>query len=386
MTLPDGTELFFVSNGHGEDEIAASILDALAPTDAQRTRIAAWAQVGHGDRYKARGIKTLGPEHHLPSEGFGTVSIGNFVKDLKAGFIRTYFDQARYARTLRGSPALMVAIGDIIPLLAGRLSGMQTLFYSAPKSAHYGGYDGHTVLERHLMKRCTKVMARDALTAKRLTRSGVRAECLGNPVMDRLDGTRDTKLRPTGKTVVVLLAGSRADAVQNTRTLLAGLANAASDCHGLIAAHPGLEETALLANLPTGWSVSGHDLTHRSGATATLMKARFADALASADLALGMAGSANEQAVGLGLPLIAVPGAGNQGPAFQRMKARYFGASALSVEADPTAMGAALDRLIADPARRLDMAEAGRELMGPRGGSQAIAQEIAAHLAWELRG
>ncbi|MEL7460341.1 MAG: lipid-A-disaccharide synthase-related protein [Pseudomonadota bacterium] len=381
MILPPETDILFVSNGHGEDAIAAAILDELAPDSARRARIAAWPQVGHGHRYTDRGIATLGPEHHLPSEGFGTVSLTAFLKDLRAGFIGTYLAQARFARRLRGAPALMVAIGDVVPLLAGALSGMRTIFYSAPKSAHYGGYDGHDWLDRMGMKRCEAVLTRDALTAQRLANKGLPAQFLGNPVMDGL--AAPDRAGPGDTARVVLLAGSRADALANTATLLAGLAAATRPCHGVIAAHDGFDTAALATALPQGWRATGTDLSHSGGATAEVVKRRFGEALQSADIAVGMAGTANEQAVGVGLPLIAAPGAGNQGPAFQRMKTRYFGAAARSVPADAAAIGAAIDALLADPALCATMGQAGRALMGPPGGSAAISALIARTAGWE---
>ena len=383
VTLPPNTDVLFVSNGHGEDAIAAAILDELAPDEARRSRIVAWPQVGTGQRYTDRGIVTLGPQQDLPSEGFGTVSLGNFFKDLRAGFVGSYLRQARYARSLRGQAQLLVAIGDIVPLMAGGLSRMRTLFYSAPKSAHYGGYDGHTPIERVFMKRCDAIWTRDPLTADRLTRTGVRAQYLGNPMMDGLEGKSDPRLRPQDRTVAVLLAGSRADAVTNTATLLALLGAAKTPCHGLIAAHDGFESENLQRELPYGWSVENESFVHSGGATAILLKGRFRDALNAADVAVGMAGTANEQAVGLGIPLIALPGAGNQGAAFQRMKARYFGSSAINVENDPRVGAEAFDALASDPDRRARMAEAGRKLMGPPGGSAAIAKAIAFHAGWE---
>lgn len=387
MSLPAETEILFVSNGHGEDAIAAAILDELAPDPARRARIAAWPQVGTGKRYKDRGIMTLGPEHNLPSEGFGTVSLPAFLKDLRSGLLGTYLAQAGFARSLRGKRALLVAIGDLVPLLAGALSGLQTLFYSAPKSAHYGGYDGHDVLDRWAMKRCDAVLTRDAFTAERLVKKGIDAQCLGNPVMDGLTYSGPTPggraHGSDGRPRIVLLAGSRADAVTNAATLLAGLAAAARPCHGVIAAHDGFGEEALRAALPEGWSANGPLMTHSGGATAEIFQNRFAEALATADLALGAAGTANEQAVGVGLPLIAVPGAGNQGAAFQRMKRRYFGAAARSVSADKADIGTAIDALLADPKLCADMGAAGRTLMGPPGGSAAIAGLIAQTAGWD---
>ena len=94
-----------------------------------------------------------------------------------------------------------------------------------------------------------------------------------------------------------------------------------------------------------------------------------------------MAGTANEQASGLGLPLITAAGAGNQGEAYLRMKMRYFGNAAIATPRDPAAIAAAMASLLADPARRAVMSAEGRKRMGAPGASAAIAAALVARLA-----
>src|SRR5690606_10834827 len=115
-----------------------------------------------------------------------------------------------------------------------------------------------------------------------------------------------------------------------------------------------------------------------AGMHARIVEGRFADVLIAAELVVGMAGTGNEQAVGLGLPLIAVPSAGMQGERFVRMKAEYFGQAALSLPRDAGVISQAVYDLLHDPARRAAMGEAGRERMGRPGASRAIAAQIAA--------
>lgn len=380
-------DILFLSNGHGEDEIAGLILDRLAPGAAERARIAAWPMVGDGARYAARNIETIGPRNELPSEGFGTVSLPAFLADLRAGFFGTYLSQARFARRLRGTAKAAVAIGDIVPLAAALLSGLPTLFFSSAKSARYGGTDGHNALERVLMRRAAKVFVRDTRTARQLAINGVEAAFLGNPMMDGVAEADGADLRADGRLTLALIPGTRADAPDNARLLLEATA-ASGEVHGLLTAAPSFDLEALTQALPAGWTKTSRtgerlDLAHASGATVTVPRGRFADALAAADIAIGMAGTGNEQAVGLGLPLIAVPGAGNQGAAFHAMKTRYFGAAALPVRPDAEAIADAVRLLAADPEKRAAMAEAGRALMGPPGASAAMAAEIRALAGWE---
>ncbi len=375
--------LLVASNGHGEDAIACRILDALA-AGAAPPRVEAWPMVGTGAAFRDRGVPVIGPGNLLPSEGFGTLTAGHLARDLKAGFVATYLRQARFARSLRGRADLVLAVGDIVPLAAGWLAGTPTAFVACAKSAWYGGRDaargGHNRIERALMRRCAAVFPRDSRTAQGLRAAGVPCHDLGNPMMDGLAGQGHDDLAPPGTVALALLPGSRRDATENAALLMAaGAALAArhdrpTALRLLMAAHPAVD-LAAVARAP-GWAPAGQGplrLTHPAGAQAIVATDRFADILHAATLALGMAGTANEQAVGLGLPLIAVPGSGNQGEAFARMKQRYFGPAALPAPRDAEAIAPDAADLLADPARRAAMAAAGRARMGPAGATQAIA-------------
>ena len=103
--------VLFMSNGHGEDAIAGRLIDALEAHGLPREQMAGWAIVGHGAAYEARGIARIGPANLLPSEGFGTLGLRPFLRDLRAGWIGTHLAQARFARALRGQFRLLVAVG-----------------------------------------------------------------------------------------------------------------------------------------------------------------------------------------------------------------------------------------------------------------------------------
>lgn len=373
--------LLVVSNGNGEDDIACKVIDALrAQPDAPQ--IMAWPMVGHGDAYAARGIPIVGVQNTLPSEGFGTLSLRMFARDLKAGFIATHLAQARFARAARGQYSLMLAVGDIVPLAAGLLSRTPMAFVSCAKSAYYGGSDGHTWSERWLMRsRCRAVFPRDALTAERLAANGVPNTPLGNPMMDGLAATDPARF---GTGAIVMLAGSRKDATENAAFLLSAAALGPAGQRYLFPCHPSVDLAQLTALCPD-WTPAVWDhplaaphlcLQSASGAKALLMGGAFADMLHAGRLAVGMAGTANEQALGLGLPLIVVPGAGNQGPAYVRMKMHWVGEAGLSVPRDPAAVAGAVAALLADAPRAAAMAQAGQRRMGDAGASAAIAAHI----------
>lgn len=572
-----GALLHVLSNGHGEDEIACKVIDALEARAPGALRITAWPMVGEGARYRARGIPVEGPLSLLPSEGFGTLSVRLLLRDLAAGFIATYWRQIRHARALRGRAGLILCVGDIVPLAAGWLAGGRLVHVSCAKSYYFGPPDGHTGLERAIMRRAAAVFPRDSRTARALARVGVGNIDAGNPMMDGLARRLSGPLVAPGCLGVALLAGSRQDAADNTLFLLeagaamaramdraraAGGARAASvrggagpgpvpgslpggvrgdapgsapgsvaggapgsvqgsmpggaprDAPGPVpgpragpapgpvagdapgsapgnvpgpvagnargpvpcpapgdAPGPGSGETwAERAPMPAlaperlrllaaahdsvslaqvaagaaaaGWQpapwdalpvelvpgtaraaappapmaaagsgegtgagaasavsppeagareASPHEggallaLRHPSGAQALVIKGAFADVLHGAHLAVGMAGTANEQAVGLGLPLVTLAGQGNQGEAYLRMKSVFFGEAAVAVPRSPEAVAEAALAILRDPPRAARMAAAGRERMGAPGASERIAETILA-LAAAARG
>lgn len=371
--------ILYLSNGHGEDAIGARIHAALG------LPARAWAMVGEGEAWRQAGVEVIGPANRLPSEGFGTLSLRLFLRDLRAGFLPTHARQVTFARRLSGY-RLAVAVGDVVPLAAAWLSGLRTAFVSTAKSAWYGRGTGHDALDHWLMRRAAAVFPRDALTAARLAAAGVPCRDRGNPMMDGLEPRNPADLCPPGETAVALLPGSRADAAGNARLLLEAAARLPG-VRALVAATPALDAAQAV---PADWAPHPWDaalpgaphlaLRHAGGARALIVTDRFADCLHAATLAIGMAGTANEQAVGLGLPLIAVPGLGNQGAAFVAMKAHYFGPAAVTAPRDPAAIAAAARALLADPARRAAMGAAGRERMGPPGAAAAIAADLRALL------
>ncbi len=373
--------ILVASNGFGEDHIACKVLDALRDLRPD-VEITAWPMVGQGQAYLDRGIFTDGPSNTLPSEGFGTVSLGNFMRDLRAGFIGTYLRQLSHARGLRGRFDVMLGVGDAIPLIAGQAARGPLVFVSTAKSSYYGPKTDHDALDRALMRRAAQVFVRDDLTAQTLAAKGAKGAVAANPMMDGLEAS-GTPLVGEGEIGIAMLPGSRRDAAQNAADLLAGAAMAAieradaSRLRFLFALAGGTRAEDVAAE---GWTRDGSILRHGTGAKAHLLTGRFSDVLGASALAVGMAGTANEQAVGLGLPLVNLPGRGNQGEAFWRMKTRYFGPSALPARREAVAIGNAISVLLDDEDRRAEMGREGRARMGPPGGSEIIAKALLPYL------
>lgn len=388
-------DILFASNGHGEDVIAGRVLDRLA---ARRPQLAVegWPMVGEGAAYAARKIPTVGARNLLPSAGFATLDPALMARDLKAGWIGTYWRQAVAARAMRGRYRMIVAVGDIVPIGAGVLARAPFVFIGCAKSAYYGPRHGYTGLEKRLLRRhCVETYPRDPLTAAELERAGVACRYLGNPMMDGLEGTGDRLGIGEGETAIGLLAGTRADAETNMLDLIAAAGAAPrhvpdpARLRFVFAARSEFDPQAFAAAFGTdprlaGWRVASAGaregvvmrLEHPAGMQVLVAKGRFPDVLRLSLVVVGMAGTANEQAIGLGIPLVTVPSSGVQGERYVRMKMEYFGEAAVLAPREPDAIAGAVASLLADPARCARMATAGRERMGLPGGSDAIAEAI----------
>lgn len=107
-------------------------------------------------------------------------------------------------------------------------------------------------------------------------------------------------------------------------------------------------------------------------------RGRFAACLDAAEVVVGLAGTANEQAAGLGRPVVAFPGRGTQFTRrFLDTQKRLLGDALLATPSDPLATASEVLSLLNDTPRMQRMAEIGRSRMGPPGGTAKVAAFVA---------
>lgn len=397
--------VLFVSNGHGEDAVACKVLDRVRTirTDGVALELSAWPMVGRGSAYVRRSVPIVGAPNRLPSEGFATLDARLLARDLRAGWLQTHWRQFEAARALRGRYDLIVAVGDVVPMGVARLSRTPFVFIGCAKSEYYGPGYGYTWLELRWLRRCRLAFPRDELTVATLRRAGVRVAFAGNPMMDDLT-ERGLRLVDAKDVAITCLPGSRADSVDNALHLLKLVPHANPDhsmkgrMHYLFVLAPDFDLPALTHHVvalqpregagPSEWvleptrdgdPVAGIRLrlsTRDRNATATFVFDALVDAVAQSQLVIGLAGTANEQAVGLGKPLIVLAGSGNQGRAYTRMKMRYFGEAATYCDGDQQSLQHVMSMLLTDGSRRQRMISAGKERMGKAGASDVIARHV----------
>lgn len=233
--------------------------------------------------------------------------------------------------------------------------------------------------------RCRAVFVRDALTAKQLQHLGVRAKYAGNPMMDGLrpTGTLSAQPIPADALTIALLPGSRPpEAYDNFARMLAtlpGLIAAFGDrpLTLLAAIAPSLSLHKLRACLSDWQAIPGaYPAYTRQNATIVLISDAYNDCLDQAEIAIATAGTAAEQFVGLGKPVITLPGKGPQFTlAFATVQAKMLGPSIQMID-DLEKVGMAIAQIMRDPDRLRMIDQNGKQRMGERGAGDRIAQQL----------
>jgi uncharacterized protein (TIGR03492 family) len=356
-------KLLALSNGHGEDEVAVRVLRQLQH-QCPDLQLQAMPIVGEGKAYQQAGIELYGPTQAvLPSGGFIYMDNQQIVKDLRAGLLTLTRKQLQALKSWKTQQGIILAVGDIVPLAFAYWSRTPFVFIGTAKSEYYlhpnhtpnspiprSPWPWHRWLncvyhpwERWLMQspHCKAVFPRDRLTAEILSQWPIPIFDLGNPMLDDLEpqGKLPPTLTPEPPALTILLMpGSRPpEAYENWKLILQGITELTPSNILFVGAIASLVDLDTLSTIAqsVGWQTSpGEDLPipHRwliqQSATLLLVQQAFNDSLAIADLAIAMAGTATEQCVGLGKPVITLPGQGPQFTwAFAEAQSRLLGTS-----------------------------------------------------------
>jgi uncharacterized protein (TIGR03492 family) len=400
-------KLLCLSNGHGEDRIAVNIALKLRELQSQSAhlpplQLLGLPIVGMGKAYTHANIPLLMPGQTMPSGGFIYMDHNELLRDLRQGLLPLTWQQLQTCRAWAAGGGKILAVGDIVPLLFAWLSHGAYAFVGTAKSDYYRDLKSSDYYpwERWLMQRphCQAVFPRDKPTSQTLQNLGIPAVDLGNPMMDEMDDP--VALSPSSSTLtLLLLPGSRPpEAYRNWQLLLRGVASvigvgADLDVILFAAIDPGLELAPLVQGLTTlGWVAGGevpdwgnlanHQVWQyppaekRGQVRLILAPAGFKLGAQVADLALATAGTATEQFVGLGKPVIAIPGQGPQFTrAFAQRQTRLLGES-VTLVADPEAVGKVVVEILADPQRRLAIQTNGKTRLGTAGAAERIARHL----------
>lgn len=371
-----------MSNGHGEDAIAAHIA-----TEVNRlARIAMDHLALVGDLPANSAMRAVGPRRAMPSGGL--IAMGNFrniAADVGAGIISHTLRQWRFLRESRTRYDAVVAVGDVFALRMALVTGCRTLYVGTAKSVHVAPYGP---LERGILKRAAGVFVRDEPTAESLRHHGINAQAAGNVIADFVSSDVSDSPRSSSHELLALLPGSRSAACGDAVFLagvLRSVVQARPGVRGALSIAPGLRaESFAQALRADGWIVKM--LAGAQTPFAALVENQpllhawsgdFAALLPGATLVLGQAGTANEAAAAAGIPIVAFEEAkGKKTAWYRRRQARLLGDALHVADKDLASASATVLHLLENAARRDHMSRIGRQRMGPPGGAMRIAREV----------
>ncbi len=338
-------KILLLSNGHGEDLSGALIGKALQRIDHH---VDAFPLVGDGNSYLAKGIRVLGKTKVFSTGGLGYTSFYARLTELCQGQLFYLLRRLNHLYSIAGSYDLIVVIGDVICVCAAWLTGLPVATYLVAYSSHYEGKLKMPWPCKHCLssKRFLSIYTRDWLTADDLTAQLWRkAIFLGNPFLDQVLDNQPALPRIQNR--LCLLPGTRRPELdENLLLILRLLENFPSveitrkEISFDIPLVSVLSDAALRKLVVSrGWEFidSNHNKLGsqlvRNQLIVNVHRDSFSQVLQSSDVVLSMSGTATEQAVGLGRPVVQLVGKGPQFTAsFAEAQRRLLGPMVFCIE------------------------------------------------------
>jgi uncharacterized protein (TIGR03492 family) len=402
-------KLLILSNGHGEDAIAARIAEQLQLTP-NPPELAILPLVGEGHAYRGLNIPLIGRVKKMPSGGFVYMDSRELWRDLQGGLLQLTLAQFQSIRQWGQEGGKILAVGDILPLIFAWMSGAEYAFVGTAKSEYYLRDENDWLAstsflerslgsdyfpwERWLMSRpkCKAVFPRDSLTSQNLKQFSIPAFDLGNPMMDGLEATTKSFLDNPKPLTILLLPGSRSPETERNWQLILQAINEIlqqftnQDICFLAAIAPSLDLQPLKSALSIQqWQIMSLNLAdtlindpqaisfQKGNAKLFLSQQAYGNCLHLSDVAIAMAGTATEQFVGLGKPVFSLPGEGPQfTPKFAQRQTYLLGQSVI-LSKNLEEMGRELNSVLNSPEKRQAIAENGKKRLGKPGAANRIA-------------
>jgi len=400
--------VLLLSNGHGEDLSGAQLALGLRE---RGVAVEALPLVGHGEAYRRAGVPVVAATRSYSTGGLGYTSLAGRLTELRQGQVLYLLGLLRQLWRRRRQCQLVVVVGDLVPLAAAWLVAgprRPAVVYLVAYSSHYEGrlrlpWPCGPLLRS---RRIQRIWSRDALTASDLSSQlGRPVHFLGNPFFDTVATATPAPAATTGPQppALGLLPGSRLpEALGNLERMLQVLARLPQPLQQpgalrLQAALVGALDAEAVAAMarPHGWRLepARGELParlERDGLVLALLWGRFGAVLEGSDLLISMAGTAAEQAVGLGKPVLQLAGPGPQFTAgFAEAQRRLLGPGVHCAEGPvdapetleaTAALAARLLARLRDPeeaaAWRRELRDIGRQRIGDPGGSERLAAAI----------
>lgn len=369
--------ILFISNGMGEDSIAAEIIKRLP----KGLEVDAYPIIGGGRAFEGV-CQIVGPRSHIPSQGARLERL-SLLSDLPS-MLASIAPAVRFLRQARIRYRKIFVVGDSVGIVLARLAGIRINLY----------LDVYKVGQAHRYSSCERAaigrtvdltLCRDEILVSQLRRAGINARSHGNIMLDTISyGSADLSYLGKGRPVVGLLPGSRSTAPSAFALQAEALHLAASEetFDAVLALAPDIEPTDLAAVSQLQWEapelVGGSDCGRlvRNGLNIVLVRGATGNVIEASHLLLSQSGTATQQALGLGRPVIAYHPEGHRAKRLKDEQA-LMGVSRILVPPRADDLARALVRLLRDPSERERLGRVGRTRMGGAGTMAAVLEELA---------
>ncbi len=380
-------KILFLSNGFGEDAISCYIIEELRKL-IDSSLIWAFPLVGEGKAYKEAEIEVVESFPLTPSGGMVAENyIKNIWIDLKGGLISITLRQINILKQIKEKVLLTVAVGDIFPVVMGGLFVKKNLIFVGTAKSNF--FDPYNSIEKSVFKRfCQKVFARDVPTAEDLKGYGIDAEWVGNAMMDGINLEGSIEGLPKDKTIIALLFGSRDFAYSDFPIIMECAKRLASQRKDVVFVSPLAPSISLdvLEKLSSKQGLSLKQRGKKEGIVATiegekvkvfLTRNVFGESIKDAYIVIGQAGTGNEQAAGIGKPIVAFDSSGKKNMGWYRKRQKGLLGDALAVvDRDSNALYEKVIEIMSNKDLYRHMSSEGKKRMGGRGGALKMAKYI----------
>lgn len=365
--------VLFIANGNGEDSMAAEIIKKL-PSNITAS---AYPMVGLGNAYTGL-CEIVGPRAQVPSEGWRHTA-GSVKRDLQGGMLAGIWPAIKFLKSIRGGFDQVVVVGDGVGPLLCWLAGLKIdIYLDVFKSGYAHGY---TFAERFIIGRVARtVFCRDDMLATILKEAKIDGRCAGNIMLDCVHyGDYDMQARREKPRAVTLLPGSRVTTPENLAKQVEALKLLSRDLipDVFVAVAKGIDIDALAKTTGLVFSkdknCEASDLGRLDGDGLTLHLAYgvIGNLIDGADLVVSQAGTATQQALGLGKPVITFNRADNRPKRMADEQALMGDARVLTLD-NAEDLSVAIKRLLSDEAERLRLGKIGKERLGGPGTIAAV--------------
>ena len=317
------SRILLLSNGHGEDLSGSLIAKQLVNSGYS---VEALPIVGKGIHYEKEKIKIIGKTKEFTTGGIGYNSFKGRLNEIFGGEIIYVLKRLYLTYKIRKKYNYFFVVGDIVPVFFAWVCKKDFFTYLVAYSSHYEGKLKLPWPSKFFLisKKAKKIYTRDFITADDLTSQlKKKVSFFGNPFMDKFF-FRDKELKKS-EFSIGLFPGSRFPEILDNFVLILEVLEALSDFSyfqkiefnfAIVNALSSSKIREIFENRKWVYleKINEKNLLkfQYKSLTVNLYWNTFDEILLKSRLCISMAGTAAEQAIGLGKPVIQIEGKGPQ--------------------------------------------------------------------------